>query len=504
MELDQIMRSIVSNLHQSYLNHDIAEWYKIDAQQMREELSSNSEPTRNPLELYEQVKKYILSRTFQNQDVVDFLLNVPKWAGFHLDNTVLEAGEQAIIEAKHSALSTIWMMALPRITISHITSAQDFDSQGVEMIVRNLLQSDTSRNELNDALFRELSNRGLDIGHFSTNGVTCGYTIKESSRLQRVRALLALIIMKATELPFDLDSVFNLDEKSIIDETTAYIITMHTKRMLRDRISGTRASKPFDWPLIGTVRVFSGLVMLLDILMEYATKITTCSMFISTIRGERVVWKEEEYMAYLIHEIAENYNASLRSQYRKGKNEELARFIDLLNGENIDIASRVVASADRASSLYNEFLECKRRAQTGERPDISPERRFRVILSTLKDILTEARTKTTASEEIIDQISDAFEAIKEIIEKHRDSLGNEADKFTEELCFETSFRILELLDLGDTLADLPWVSRFIAEESALRDISEGDMKEFREERRIQRIISAYAGGVVYLVLQAWN
>ena len=83
-------------------------------------------------------------------------------------------------------------------------------------------------------------------------------------------------------------------------------------------------------------------------------------------------------------------------------------------------------------------------------------------------------------------------------------MGNEKDKFAEELCFETAFRILDLLELGGTLGDLPWVSRFVAEESIRRDISDGDIVELHDEFRIKRIISAYAGGVVYLVLQAWD
>ncbi|TFG32270.1 hypothetical protein EU527_10520 [Candidatus Thorarchaeota archaeon] len=503
MELQQIVKSVVSNLHQSYLSHDLSQWYEIDSLQIREDLiiSSYSEASANPSDLYEEVRKYIFSKTFQQEEIVEFLLNVPKWAGFHVDMTIFETEEQAITAAKHSAISTIWLMALPRILISHITSPQEFEEQGVDILVKNILQSDTSRSELNDALFREFSNRGLDIGHFSVSGVVQGYAIKGSNRLQRMQTVLALIMMKASNFPFDLDSVFNLDEDSIIEETTAYIIAMHTKRALSDRITGTRSSRPFDWPLIGTIRVFSELIDILNILMKYAAKITTCSLFATTTKGKRVTWTEEEFISFLVHEIAENYNTALRSS-GKGKNEELARFIDLLNGENIDITSRVMESKDKASALYEEFLECKRRARVGEKPQITPERRFRVIFSTLKQRIAKSSIEEVSSEEMIDQIAEIFEAIEDIIQKHKDILGNEVDKFTEELCFETSFRILELLDLGDTLVNLPWVSRFVAEESALRDISDGDIRVFREEQRIQRIISAYAGGVVYLILQS--
>ena len=90
----------------------------------------------------------------------------------------------------------------------------------------------------------------------------------------------------------------------------------------------------------------------------------------------------------------------------------------------------------------------------------------------------------------------------DVINKHQDSLGNEIDKFTEELCFETSFRILDLLGIGWYLPDLPWIARFVAEESTLMDISSGELSELQESQRVRRIVYAFAGGVSFLVLQA--
>jgi len=506
MELESAAKLLVNNLHQSYLTHYVSEWSKKDAFQLREDLgiSSITESSSNPSALFEEVRRYIFSKTFEDEELVDFLSSVPKWAGFQIDTASFETGEHAIVAARHSAISTIWLMSLPRSLISHVTSPDEFENQGVDIIMASLLESDNSRNELNDVLSRELSNRGLDIGHFSMDGVVKGYTIGESNREQRLRTCISLILMRATEFPFDLDSVFNLNAENLIEETTAFIICMHTKKMLSDRISGSRSSKPFEWPLIGTVRVFSGLISTLDILMKFASKLTTCPMFTTANRNSRAPWTREEFMSFLINEITENYSNTLRSSSGKSKNIELAQFVAILNGENIDITSRVLESEDRPESLYEEFSECKRRARVGEKPQISPERRFRVILSTLKQRLSKARIEKISSDEIINQIYDAFEAMEEIIHKHENSLGNERDKFTDELCFETSFRILELLDLGSAVGDLPWVSRFVAEESVRSGISEGDITDLEEEQRIRRIISSYAGGVVYLVLQAWD
>jgi len=125
-----------------------------------------------------------------------------------------------------------------------------------------------------------------------------------------------------------------------------------------------------------------------------------------------------------------------------------------------------------------------------------------VVISTLKQSLEDAQSSEISSEEIVDQIATLFDAISDLIRKYHDSLGSEVDKFTEELCFETSFRILDLLGLGVYLGDLPWITRFIAEESTMIDISSGEISELRDSQRTKRIVSAFAGGVAFLVLQA--
>ena len=158
-------------------------------------------------------------------------------------------------------------------------------------------------------------------------------------------------------------------------------------------------------------------------------------------------------------------------------------------------------TSDKSGSLHEELSECKRRARIGEKPQISPERRFRVVLSTLKQSLEDAQSSDVSSEEIVDKIATSFDAISDVIRKHQDALGSEVDKFTEELCFETSFRILDLLGLGSYLPELPWITRFIAEESTMIDISSGEISELRDSQRIKRTVSAFAGAIAFLVLQ---
>ena len=480
----------------------LSEWYEQDSLQIREDLGigSYSETATNPTELHEKVRKHIFSKAFQDEETIEFLMNIQDWVGFRLDTDTIDTGEQAIGAAKRSALSSIWAMIIPRVLIDHIVLPEDFENQGVGSVMENLLQTDETRKKIEDAMSLELNRRGFGSDFFNISDIVTGYRIDDAKRIERLRALFTLIIMKATDCPFDLDRVFTLSEEAMVKETEAYIITMHTQNTLSNGIKGSSSSRPFDWPLVGTTRVFSGIMNTLDVMRKYSARMTTCSLFKTTTKGQINPWTESEFISFLMEEIADYYTDSMRS--RAGKNEEQGRFIDLLRGENIEITSRIMESRDKSGSLHEELSECKRRARIGETPQISPERRLRIVLSTLKQSLDDAHASVVSSEEIIDQIAKAFDAISDVIRKHQDSLGTEIDKFTEELCFETSFRILDLLGLGNYLQDLPWIARFFAEESTMIDISSGEITELRNSQRVKRIVSAFAGGLSFLVLQA--
>ncbi len=501
-ELENVARTIIGNLHQSYLYRILSEWYEQDTLQIREELGieSYSETVSNSTELFNTVRKHIFSKAFQDAETIKFLMDIPDWVGFRIDGETIDTGEQAIRAAKQSALATIWLTLLPRVLISHTVLPEDYADQGIEIVVDRLLKSDESRKVLDETMSAELTRRGFGTDFFKISDIVSGFRIDEAKRIERLRAMFALVLMKSTDSPFDLDRVFTLNEMNLIRETEAYIITMYTQSTLNNRIKGSSSSRPFEWPLIGNNRVMAGVMNTLDVMRKYSTRMTTCSLFKTSIKGEDSPWTESEFISYVLDEIADYYTDLLRT--RLGRNEELKRFIDILKGENIEIASRIMESSDKSGSFYDELSECKRRARVGEKAQITPERRLRVVLSTLKQSLDESQASVVSSEEIIDLIAKAFDAISEVIKKHEESLGNDIDKFTEELCFETSFRILDLLGLGIHLPDLPWIARFFAEESTMIDISSGEISELRESQRVKRIVYAFAGGVAFLVLQA--
>ena len=207
-------------------------------------------------------------------------------------------------------------------------------------------------------------------------------------------------------------------------------------------------------------------------------------------------------MSFLLGELTEHYTEIHRVRYGKEKDDELSLFINLLTGENIEIAQRLSEANDPGAVLFEELSSYKQKAKIGEKPRISPERRFRIILSTLKQQVSDNKLEGVSPDEITEQVIDAFDAIFEVVESHKSSLGDEAEGFAQALCFETAYRLLQLLEVGNALIDLPWVSRFIAEESARSDISIGDMNHLGDEHRIRRIVSAYAGGLTYLILQS--
>lgn len=502
-ELTDLARSIVNNLHQSLIFKIIAEYQKKDAIEIRGELGIEGarEAKNKSLDLLEKTKRHILEKAYQDNEKIEFLMSVPIWAGFKSNMNDFETLEQVILAGKRSALAMLWISILPRISASPSILSSEIENQGIETLVEHLLESEESRIKLNSVMSLELKARGFVEESFDISGAESGYSIDDSMRMNRLREMIALIIMKACDCPFDIDKVFSLPQHRLIEETTFYIITMQSRTSLNYQIAGDASSRPFDWPLVGTARVFARLMTTLDVLRRSASKMTTCSLYSSMSQGKLQAWTDWEFTSFLVREIADYYTQLLRSRSGKGKNEDLKAFIDILNGENDEITSRVMEAYDRSQQLYLELSDCKRRARIGDKARISPERRFRITLSSMKNRLGKAQSESRDFDGIVEEIASTFDAVTEVMEKHVDSLGSQVDKFTQELCFEISFRILEMLDLVASLSELPWVSRFLAEEAARISISRGDMDSLDERYRMKRIVSAFAGGIVYLVLQ---
>ncbi|MHA2323292.1 MAG: hypothetical protein ACXACG_16800, partial [Candidatus Thorarchaeota archaeon] len=410
--------------------------------------------------------------------------------------------QQVIGAAKDEAIALLWLMAIPKLIISPTVMPEEYPVDGIIQFISNLMASDESRESLVEHMSRAMDSRGIHDIVFEPNPIGRGYTIDETMRIQRLRSLLAMVIMRSTKYPFDLDQVFTLNEEQLVEEMSAYIVSMQAKTMLKNQITGGAVNRPFDWPLIGNPKICSRLFTTLDVLKHYASKMTTCSLYTSETAGESNPWGQREFISFLLHEITDHYSEIHRIRHGKSKNNELALFIELLNGENIEIAKKLQVEYDPGAALFEELNNYKQKAKIGEKPQITPERRFRVILSSLKQRVSEEKLEEITPDEIIDQIIEVFDAIVEVVEGYKDSLSEESERFAQALCFETAYRILQLLDVGGALMDLPWVSRFIAEESARSDISTGDMSNLDDEHRIRRIVSAYAGGLTYLFLQS--
>jgi hypothetical protein len=506
LDLKHTTRSVVENLRNTLLYRAIEEWSRKSAFEIREELglASFSVTSSDSVEMYREIKKHILSQTVHDDETLKFLMDVPRWVGFNLDAEEFQSGQQVIGAAKDEAVSLLWLWVIPKVAIDPIAAPEDFASYDIKLFIQNLISSDESRSNLASQMAADMLHRGISDIVFRPNPIGRGYAIDASMTAQRLRSLIALVLMKSSGCPFDLDEVFTIDEEKLIEEITSYIIVMHAKTTLKNQITGGGSRKPFDWPLIGNLNIYGRLFSTLEVLRQSAAQMSTCSVFKNESDGEKKMWNEADFLSYLVQDIADHYTDTLRVRHGKGKNRELSLFIDLLNGERKEIAQRLADSGDRAAALAMELSIFIQRARTGEKPQITPERRFRVVLSSLKQRVEDDKLEDIQADEIIDKVNDAFDAIVGVVEHHKESLGEESERFTQALCFETSYRLLQLLKAGDAIMDIPWVSRFIAEESARTDITAGEISHLDDEHRIRRIVSAYAGGVTYLVLQFQN
>ena len=502
-DLKRTLNSMVQNLRNTVLYRSIEEWSRKSAFEIRETqgLERFSVTSSDPVEMYQNIKKLILSQVIHEEEILQFLLDVPRWVGFSLNSEEFQSGQQVIGAAKDEALSMLWLLAIPRLVVSPTMAPEDYAFDEVRLLIRNLLESDESRSELALQIVTEMESRGISDIVFQSNPIGRGYSIDIAKSAHQVSRLIALVLMKASGCPFDIDRVFALDEAKLIEETTSYIITMHAKSSLKNQITGSGPRKPFDWPLVGNLTIFAKLLSTIDVLRKSATQMSTSAMFVNEFNDVIRPWSEVDFLSYLVQEIADYYATVLRTSYGRGKNRELALFVDLLKGEHREIAERLVDSQDRAAALALDLSILSQRARTGEKPQITPERRFGIVLSSLKKRLENMKLEDLQEEDLIDNVNDVFDAIVGVVEHHKEPLGEESERFTQALCFETSYRLLQLLKVGKAVTDLPWVSRFIAEESARNDITSGDISHLNEEHRIRRIVSAYAGGVTYLVLQ---
>ncbi|MGQ4912740.1 MAG: hypothetical protein ACP6KW_11270 [Candidatus Thorarchaeota archaeon] len=498
--VEDMTRSMVNNLHLTWLHRVIEKWVHKSSLEIREDLgiASFSETSTEPIDLYNTVKRHILSEAYHDEDTLRFLLGVHGWAGFHIDVDGLGTGESIISAARNGAIATLWLMAMPKIIVSPSTTPEELSTGALAKVVEMLVDSEESRAQLREIMATHLEAKGIGLEVFDMQALFEGQSISESFREVRTRLVVALILMQATGFPVDLDDVFALSRDQLIEETSAYIITMHARSAIRRAIIGG-THNDFEWPSVGNSRACASLFSTLAVFRASASQMTSCPQFRSSSDGTTSPWSDRDFTSYLIRELINHYASTLKA--KKGRvNRELEVFIDYLKTEMTDIVSDISESSDPGETLFEELKFYRRAARTGKMPEVSPEKRLRLILADIRQKTQGMRDNPPTLTELVDYIVDAFRSITDLVNSNRDALGDDAHRFAEALCLETGQRLLDVFNLGDALMDLPWVSRFIAEESA-RAMEEDPMDNERSDL-IERITSTYAGGVVYILVQS--
>jgi hypothetical protein len=277
---------------------------------------------------------------------------------------------------------------------------------------------------------------------------------------------------------------------------------MYTLSALRKLITGTGRKKPFEWPITGDKRSCTKAMVLLDVLRDITSSLRTCPMFVIELMSQKMKMGYEDYIVFFLNELIEHYEEDLWKKRNRGKNEKLAQFIEFFRHDKRELARRLKDSSDKGSTLAKALRDYKLKARGDFKPDITPEKRYLDCLEGLDRLLKVKQRNERFSSELTEYLRPVFDSIFDLVKKNEKNLHEDVFKFTDALCFQTCFQILEYVNLGENLTDLPWISRFIAEEAVRSSIASGELQILGEEHRTKRIIAAYMGGLSYLILQA--
>ena len=505
MNLDDIAKTIVENLQYSLIFKITQEIANEDIFVARQELDrmSDSELMSEPEVLYKEAKVHFINRAIDNKAITQKLVEIPDSMNLKLRFDKLGIMGEDIIElAKASSLITLLMYLIPRAVVGATILPRELRQQGVNEIVKQLLHSEESRKMVISAIEKETRNRKITTLNYENSSILEGYDIKPEDIERYTASTIALIIISSTELPYTQDEVLELPLKTLIRETTSYILTMHALNALKNAIVGTGGKKPFDWPITGDKKSCTQVLNLLDILRDISLSLRTCPIFAIELMSQKMKMGYEDYIVFFLNELLQYYEDTLRRKRGRGKNEKLKQFIEFVREEKRTIAKRILESSDKGAALAKELRDCKLKAKSDFRPDISPEERYMENLRSLDKILKIRLRNERFSSELIDELRPVFDSIGEVVKKNESDLKEDVYKFTDALCFQTCFQILEYIQLGENLIDLPWISRFIAEEAVRSSISSGKLEVLGEEYRTKRIIAAYLGGLSYLILQS--
>ncbi|MBD3407056.1 MAG: hypothetical protein GF411_13135 [Candidatus Lokiarchaeota archaeon] len=505
MALTNLARTIASNLQYSFVYRIIQEIARTDSYSLRQKAKEQlgSEDALTPLAVFRFVREHFIRKGINDDITADKLLMVHKWVGYRpIFENEGYAGDEVFNAAKNSALSILWLSAIPNVSISRTVLPGEYGDQGLETLVSKIITSRTTRKEVSLLLNIEFERRGMDPAAFAIEGILEGFEPNSQTEKDRVPILYSLTLMIASCFELDLDRVLVLDEIKLARQTTSFIYAKKTMEFIRVSIQGSGNKTAFDWPIVGNRKLCNYLLSYLESLRNYTTDAQACKTFEVAFQGKEMKMTQVDFIMLLLDMIAEHYEGILEGRKGRGKLEDLENFIKFIQNEKVKIAKEILESDEKGATLYKKLQELKRKAKSGHKPYVSPEKKYRDSLNALELRVKMRKSGNADGRELVRDLQPVFESMTAIIKKNKDILKEDTDQFTEALCFETCFRILEYLNLGHLIMDLPWVCRFIAEEAVKGYTMMGIYDVMSEENRTERIVGAFMGGITYLVLQS--
>ncbi len=502
--IDDVVSTVVDNMRYSWKTRVIEEILEDDVRSLteREELLRKPKDQAEYVGFYDYIKSSLLSRALNDDEQVEFLVNLPGWLGFKpripSDNM---RGQEVVEAAVLASVSTLWIMMLPKNVVAMTAGPSELPAQPIEPFVRALLESRESRLRLQARIKHEIQLRNVDCPLFTISDALRGFDTDNEVTLGRIPHLIALLMMTATGLRVDFDRTLTMKLDDLSREVTGYILIYHVKTALKNAIGGYGARKPFAWPLIGSETACRHLATIAEI----AYRLIEDLHFGRLLTEELAKLSEPPSLVnmfmYVLDEIDTHYDETLRARKGRGSNEDLKNFIDILRGNRRSLAVRLAEQKNRGSLLYEELQTIKKKAKSGWKPYVSPEKRYTDSLANL-EMKIKVKSRTAGFEQaLIDDLKLVFTAASEMIKQQQTFLEQDRDRFAEAIFSETAFQILEFLDLGGQVMELPWISRFIAEEAVDAYAKMGIYDVVSEENKIERMKSAYMGGLAYLILQ---
>ena len=126
------------------------------------------------------------------------------------------------------------------------------------------------------------------------------------------------------------------------------------------------------------------------------------------------------------------------------------------------------------------------------------ENPYAVSLRTLKATFSQPQVQGWEFDQLVSMLTPIFNLISRAVERKRDVIGEDAEEFTQALCFDTCVSILESAKLERFILDLPLVSRYIAGEAAVAYSIGGVVDALDPEHKIKRIAAAFMVSLAYL------